>query len=155
MLQRKWAFLVAQLVKNLPAMQETWVWSLGWGMIPWRRECLPTLVFWPGEFHGLYSPLGHQESDTTEWLTFTKKLKQSNGQGNVRGALSWTGECSREQEILIRWSGKPLRNYQWICQLGDESGMCHVHSRQRIAWYVKVLKEDQCSKSIVSEGEIK
>ena len=22
--------LVAQLVKNLPAMQETWVWSLGW-----------------------------------------------------------------------------------------------------------------------------
>ena len=25
-----WAFLVAQLVKNLPAMQETWVRSLGW-----------------------------------------------------------------------------------------------------------------------------
>ena len=25
-----WASLVAQLVKNLPAMQETWVWSLGW-----------------------------------------------------------------------------------------------------------------------------
>ena len=26
-----WASLVAQMVKNLPAMQETWVWSLGWG----------------------------------------------------------------------------------------------------------------------------
>ena len=25
-----WVPLVAQLVKNLPAMQETWVWSLGW-----------------------------------------------------------------------------------------------------------------------------
>ena len=25
-----WAFLVAQLVKNLPAMWETWVRSLGW-----------------------------------------------------------------------------------------------------------------------------
>ena len=25
-----WAFLVAQLVKNPPAMQETWVQSLGW-----------------------------------------------------------------------------------------------------------------------------
>ena len=25
-----WPSLVAQLVKNLPAMQETWVWSLGW-----------------------------------------------------------------------------------------------------------------------------
>ena len=26
--------------------------------IPWRRERLPTLVFWPGESHGLYSPWG-------------------------------------------------------------------------------------------------
>ena len=26
----QWASLVAQLVKNLPAMQETWVQSLGW-----------------------------------------------------------------------------------------------------------------------------
>ena len=38
------ASLVAQLVKNLPAMWETWVRSLGWE------------VFWPEEFHGLYSP---------------------------------------------------------------------------------------------------
>ena len=45
------ASLVAQLVKNLPAMQEPWV-----GKIPWRREQLPTPIFWPGEFHGLYSP---------------------------------------------------------------------------------------------------
>ena len=29
-LQYSWTFLVAQLVKNLPAMQETWVRSLGW-----------------------------------------------------------------------------------------------------------------------------
>ena len=29
-LQYSWASLVAQLVKNLPAMQETWVLSLGW-----------------------------------------------------------------------------------------------------------------------------
>ena len=29
-LQYSWAFPVAQLVKNLPAMQETWIWSLGW-----------------------------------------------------------------------------------------------------------------------------
>ena len=36
------------------------------GKIPWRRECLPTPVFWPGEFHGLYSSWGHKESDTTE-----------------------------------------------------------------------------------------
>ena len=30
LLQYSWASLVAELVKNLPAMQETWVQSLGW-----------------------------------------------------------------------------------------------------------------------------
>ena len=30
-LQYSWASLMAQLVKNPPAMWETWVWSLGWG----------------------------------------------------------------------------------------------------------------------------
>ena len=25
-------------------------------------------VFWPGEFHGVYSPWGHKESDMTERL---------------------------------------------------------------------------------------
>ena len=29
-LQYSWASLVAQLVKNLPAMHETWVGTLGW-----------------------------------------------------------------------------------------------------------------------------
>ena len=57
--------LVAQLVKNPPAMWETcfhpWV-----GKIPWRRERLPTPVFWPGEFHRLCSPWSHEESDMAE-----------------------------------------------------------------------------------------
>ena len=48
------ASLVAQKVKNLPAVWETgfnpWV-----GKIPWRRDRLSTPVIWPGEFHGLYS----------------------------------------------------------------------------------------------------
>ena len=48
-------FPVAQLAENLPAMQETWVKFNSWvGKIPWRRERLPTSVFWPREFHGLY-----------------------------------------------------------------------------------------------------
>ena len=53
-LQSSWASLVAQLVKNPPAMRETWVWSLGW-KDPLEKGRLPTPVFWPGEFHGLYS----------------------------------------------------------------------------------------------------
>ena len=39
------------------------------GKILWRRERLPTPVFWPGEFQGLYSPWSCKESDTTERLT--------------------------------------------------------------------------------------
>ena len=44
------------------------------GKIPWGRESLPTAVFWPGEFHGLYSPWDHKVSDATEWLSFTGSL---------------------------------------------------------------------------------
>ena len=39
------------------------------GTIPWRRPWLPTPVFWPGQFHGLYSPWGHKGSDMTERLS--------------------------------------------------------------------------------------
>ena len=65
-----WASLVAQLVKNLPAVRETWVWSLDWED-SLRRERLPTPVFSPGELHGLYGPWGRKESDTTERLPLT------------------------------------------------------------------------------------
>ena len=42
------------------------------GLIPGLgRERLPTPVFWPREFRGLYSPWSHQESDTTEQLALT------------------------------------------------------------------------------------
>ena len=41
--------------------------------MPWRRDWLPTPVFFPGEFHGQGAwwacPWDHKESDTTEWLT--------------------------------------------------------------------------------------
>ena len=46
------AFLIAQLVRNLAAMWETWVWSLGWED-PLEKGKAP--VFWPGEFHRLCS----------------------------------------------------------------------------------------------------
>ena len=60
------------MVEDLPAMPQTWVWSLGLED-PWRREWQPTPVFLPGEFHGQrslvdYSPQGHKELNTTEQL---------------------------------------------------------------------------------------
>ena len=56
---------MAHLVKNPSAMRETWV-----GKIPWRKERLPTPVFWPREFHGPYSPWSCKESDTTATPVF-------------------------------------------------------------------------------------
>ena len=50
---------------------DSWV-----GKIPWRRARQPTPVFLPGESHGQrslagYSPWGHKELNTAEWLTHT------------------------------------------------------------------------------------
>ena len=61
-----WASLVAELVKNPPAIRKTWVRSLGWedplkkgkaahsSILAWR-------ILWTG-----YSPWGHKESDMTD-----------------------------------------------------------------------------------------
>ena len=77
--------LVAQRVKRLPAMQETWIRSLG-GEDPWRRQWQPTPVFLPGESHEWRSlvgcsPWGRKESDTTELLHFHFSLSCI-GEGN-------------------------------------------------------------------------
>ena len=67
------ASLVAQSVKNLPAMRETWVPSLSWkdplekgtathsSILAWRIPRTGSLA--------CYSPWGCQDSDTTEWFT--------------------------------------------------------------------------------------
>ena len=79
-LMKSRASLVAQRLKRLPAMQETWVQSLGWAdslekemathfTIAWR-------IPWTEEPGGLYSPWVHKEWDRTERLdfTFTRQL---------------------------------------------------------------------------------
>ena len=65
-----WASFVAQLVKNLPAVQGTWVQSLGW-KDPLEKEWQPTPVSLPGESHGQRSlvgcsPWGRKELGMTE-----------------------------------------------------------------------------------------
>ena len=67
------ASLVAQTVKNSPAMWETWLRTLGWED-PWKKAWQPTPVFLPGEFPGQRSPVGCspwscKESDMTERLS--------------------------------------------------------------------------------------
>ena len=55
-LQYSWASLVVQLVKNPPAMQETWVQSLGWeDPLKKGKATHSSILAWriPGLFHGV------------------------------------------------------------------------------------------------------
>ena len=64
-LQYSWASLVAQLVKNPPAMWETWVRSLGWeDPLEKGKATHSSILSW--RIPWLYSPLGRKESDMTE-----------------------------------------------------------------------------------------
>ena len=66
---------MAQIVKNPPAMQETWVRSLGWGDplekgMAAHSSTLAWEIPWTEKPGGL-NPWGHKESDTTEQLTLS------------------------------------------------------------------------------------
>ena len=50
-LQYSWDTLGAQLVNNPPAMQETWVQSLGWEDPLEERKATHSSI-WPGKVHG-------------------------------------------------------------------------------------------------------
>ena len=81
---------MAQLVKNQPAVRETWVRSLGWeDPLEKGKERLPTPVFWPGEFHGLYNPWGRKESDTTD----------------LRAGPDWYRSIPHSLALADDWSG--------------------------------------------------
>ena len=113
------ASLVVQLVKSLPAMWETWVWSLSWEN-PWRRKWQPTPLFLPGKSHGWrslagYSPWGSKESDTTERLHFHFLSFMSVSNLRYTYLPGWIHAFRRRLEtwhFSERWSNKPYRLLQ-------------------------------------------
>ena len=64
--QYAWTSLVAQLVKNLPAVQETWVWSSH--PLEKGKATHSSILAW--RIPGLYSPWGHK-TVRHDWATFT------------------------------------------------------------------------------------
>ena len=71
-----WAFLMAQTV-NLPAMWETWLWSLGWKDPLEKGAVTPSSILawripWTEELHRLQS-MGSQRV-RHDWVTFTFTL---------------------------------------------------------------------------------
>ena len=104
-------FLDSSAGKNFPAMQETLIHS--WvGKSPWRRDRLPTPVFWPGEFHGLNSwsqRVGH------DWATFTFFHLRYNDdwmKPDTRTTITWFHLCdAKEQTKLISYGRKQNSGY--------------------------------------------
>ena len=89
---------MAQMVKNLPAVQETWFQPLG-GEDPLEKEMATHSSILAGEFRGQrilvgYSPRGCKELDVTEWLLLEHEYKALIG-------LIW-GVCSPLESALPR-----------------------------------------------------
>ena len=85
-LQYLWASFLAQLVKNMPAMQETWIESLDWeDPLEKGKATHSSILTW--RIPGLYSPWGHKESDTTEQLSLTAILYKALGFLYPQGVL--------------------------------------------------------------------
>ena len=138
---------MAQLVKNPPAMRRPgfhpWV-----GKIHWRRERLPTPVFWPGEFHELYSPRGRKESDTTERPSLSRNFIQYEQVDKIKNKQILDLICKGCKLILIfhkcwwEYSGMKMKNnncdhiYNWIGEVREtiqsNNRICSVSSVWRL-----------------------
>ena len=71
---------------------------------------LPTPVFWPGEFHGLYSPRGRKESDTVE------RLSLHFAWGTKASSVATGKEAEYRALGPSRWAGVALGSFRhfWL-----------------------------------------
>ena len=82
---------MAQMVKHLPTMQETWVQPLGWEDVLEKEMATHcSILAW-------YGPWGRKESDTTEQLHFSLSFFQFPGALAVRNL----SEMQETQEIWV------------------------------------------------------
>ena len=116
--------LLAQVVKNSPAMQETQVPSLV-RKIPWRRDCQSTPVFLPGESHGPrsladYRPWGSEELDMTQLLTHILQINHGSKCCYTKNRI-WDASVSHQSGGLQRafsenmWSQIPFLSQCCCC----------------------------------------
>jgi len=117
------ASLIAQLVKNLPAMWEIWVRSLGWKDPLGKGKA--TSVFWPGEFHGLYSPWGCKKLDTTEQLSLSLPM------------------------IAQIWKNSPVYLGEWISMIHSYNGIL-IYQCKRRKWLKDKNMDEPKNKNIRS-----
>ena len=140
-------------------MWETWVWSLGWED-PLEGERLPTPVFWPGEFRGLYSPWGHKESDTTKQFSLSfRKLTwywkyESYWWGNqtvacqVPLSMGFPGQEILEW-VAISFSRGSSRPMNWT-QVSSITGRFFTNWARQEQHKLTILKKRKLKKTLTS-----
>ena len=95
LLQSSWASLVVQLVKNPPAIWETWVWSLGWEEpLEKQRAIHSSILAW--RIPGSVSSMGSQRVRHS-WVIFTFIFsgKDSTCQTRDMGSIPGSGWSPR------------------------------------------------------------
>ena len=103
-----WGFPGGSLVKNPPAIWEAWVQSLGWKDPLEKGKATHSME---SSLHGLYSPWGHKESDTTKRLSLFSHL------------CHWEAHHCNSGELLflhLHLQGKRFSRvllYSFICSL--------------------------------------
>ena len=134
-----WTSLVVQVVKNLPAMWETWVWSLG-QEDPLEKEMATHTSILAWEIPWTEKPCGYSprvtESDMTEWLTHF--------QHTIIITFFWLYHTACR--ILVPWPGIKPMPLQW--KLGilttEPSGKspyyyyCYFHFTDKKTWVREV-----------------
>ena len=104
----------------------------GLGKIRWRRERLPTPVFRPGEFHGLYSPRGCKQSDLTEQRSLLLHfLQQQEGWGDFSGGPTARNPPANAEDLCstpgVGRSPGEGKGYPLQCSCLERSTDCVGH----------------------------
>ena len=98
-LQYSWVSLVAQLVKNLPSVWETWVWPLGWGRSPGEGNGYPLQ----------YSGLENSMDRTVHGVTKSRTLLS-----DFHFHLASHGQCNANcNTMLATWGIYWMQNKNW------------------------------------------
>ena len=135
---------MVQLVKNPPTMFDPWV-----GKIPWRRERLPTPVFWLGEFHGLYRPWGRKESNVIGWLSLHTIYLNLWTTALSNSMKLWAMPCRafQDRQVMVESSDK-------LWSTGEENGKpfqysCLENPMNCMKWQKDRTLKDELPRSVV------
>ena len=130
------------MVKRLPALRETQVWS--WvGKIPWRRKWQSTPALLPGKSHGWrsligYSPWGRKESDTTEWLNFHLLFLLLPQSHKFREGT----QLPRLLFLVWKWEVWTRCSLNIVCFKSMNLNHCQIFTQQWLKWKESFLISD-------------